>query len=72
MTEQEIAAKLNEKISNNELSPETNKCLNKIKTLQEKLEKQYEEMKKVNEEIIKIRGGISALIELAAENEKII
>lgn len=76
LTEQEAVAQLNDKISKNEIKPTTKRFLDKIKVLQGNIEQHNEELRKLEEqkkaldkEIERIKGGISILLELAAEDE---
>jgi hypothetical protein len=76
LTEQEAVAKLNEKIEKERVSKETLRLLNKIKLLQDRLGSETSELNTIREkekelesEILRIKGAISILLELAAENE---
>jgi peptidoglycan hydrolase CwlO-like protein len=76
MTEQEVITKLNELIAGNNLKENTAKFVNKIKTLdnqlvslQNEVKTATDKIKGIETEMIRIRGAISALIELAAEEE---
>jgi SMC interacting uncharacterized protein involved in chromosome segregation len=76
LTEQEAVAQLNDKISKNQIKATTKRYLDKIKALQNNIEQYNEELRKIEEqkrtldkEIERTKGGISILLELAAEDE---
>ena len=76
LTEQEAVAKLNEKIAKSDVKQVTRRFLSKIELLQSRLAAQNAEMdeldrkkKAVEVEIQRIKGAISILLELAAEEE---
>ena len=76
MTEQEVITKLNELIAGNSLKEATTKFITKIRTLdgqmvsyQNDIKTASDKIKGIETEMTRIRGAISALIELAAEEE---
>jgi uncharacterized protein YcbX len=76
LTEQEVTAYLNEKIAKNELKPETNKYVDKLKSLEQilttqtaSLREMQDKVKALELDIQRIRGAISVVIEMAAEEE---
>ena len=79
LTEQEAAAQLNNKVSSGEIKPSTKRLLEKIAVLQSRLTTQQTELVKIREmdnksniEIQRLKGAISVLLELAAEEEGMI
>jgi translation initiation factor 2B subunit (eIF-2B alpha/beta/delta family) len=75
-TEQEAVAKLNEKIAKNNIKPSTSRYLSKIEVLKSLLSKRQAELENLKnairaseQEIQRLQGGISVLLELAAEDE---
>lgn len=76
LTEQEAIAQLNEKIAKKQIKPATMKYLAKIKFLEEQLKTHQNQIKELSDkisgtenEIVRVRGAISMLLELAAEEE---
>jgi len=76
LTEQEVVAHLNEKISKKEIKPSTSRYLAKIEVLKTILTRQQAELdelqskrEKVEADIQRSKGAISILLELAAEDE---
>lgn len=79
LTEQEVLATINQKIKDKQLSPATAKYVEKMKILQNLLETHQNSAndlkKKVLEEeseIQRLKGAISMLLELSAEEEGLI
>jgi len=76
LTEQEVMAYLNEKIAKNELKPEVQKYVDKLKKLEEILSTQTKSLTELQEkarvlelDIQRIRGAMSVVMEMAAEEE---
>jgi hypothetical protein len=76
LTEQEVMAYLNEKIAKNELKTGTKKYVDKLKALEEILNTQTASLKESQEkvrvlelDIQRLRGAISVVLEMAAEEE---
>ena len=76
LTEQEVLAVINEKLSKGELAPSTMKYVNKIKILDDLLKEHQISLESLNSkiqivtfEIQRIKGATSILLELAAEEE---
>jgi len=76
LTEQEAIAQLNEKIAKKTLKPTTGRYLAKLKFLEEQLKTHQDQIKELTDkitglesEILRTRGAISMLLELAAEEE---
>jgi len=76
LTEQEAVAQLNDKIAKGEVKSTTRRFLQKIETLQSQLLAQDAEIReldvkkaKIETEIQRLKGAISVLLELAAEDE---
>jgi hypothetical protein len=79
LTEQEAIAQLNERIKENKVKPATSKYLIKMRILESNLSTKQTEIKELLEKIkqlkaetVRIKGAISMLIELAAEEEGIL
>jgi uncharacterized coiled-coil protein SlyX len=76
LTEQEVMAYLNRKIAKNELKPGVQKYIDKLKKLEEILSTQtksltemHDKVKALELDVQRIRGAISVIIEMAAEEE---
>lgn len=76
LTEQEAIAQLNERITKKQLKASTERFLAKLKILEDSLNSSQNQIKdltnKIRElesEILRTRGAISMLLELAAEEE---
>ena len=79
LTEQEVLATINQKIKDKQLSPTTAKYVERIKILQSMLKDRQDSVdgleKKILEEkseIYRLKGAISILLELSAEEEGLI
>ena len=79
LTEQEVLATINQKIKDKQLSPTTAKYVERIKILQSMLKDRQDSVdgleKKILEEkseIYLLKGAISILLELSAEEEGLI
>ena len=76
LTEQEALARINEKLANKDLKEETQKYIEKLRSLEEILKKHQNNLADLNakarqleSEIQRTRGAMSILIEMAAEEE---
>jgi SMC interacting uncharacterized protein involved in chromosome segregation len=79
LTEQEVAAYINDRLSKNTLNSSSLKYTNKIKSLEKILESHTDKLNSLNSQIKNIeleiqraRGAISILLELVAEEENLI
>ena len=79
LTEQEVIAVLNEKLSKNEVKPETMRFINKLQSLEKMIQEQATNMKSLTDqvaalqdEVKRTRGAKSMLLELIAEEEGLI
>jgi hypothetical protein len=76
LTEQEAIAQINERITKKQLKPSTEKLITKLKTLENLLNNDQNQIKDLNNkireldaEMLRTRGAISMLLELAVEEE---